>query len=271
MLMTMLKHEWKATWKMLALLNIATLALALIGRIILIFESSIPEFIAAIYLVVFFFMIIASSCATFIILVLRYYRNLYTDEGYLTNTLPVSAATRLNAKIINHMAWFFLNILCIIAAFAIFVSAEVPMSDMWTGITNVASMLPQFFAVNAALFWILMLVTMIISSLMTILMFYFSISVGCCFNTHKVLASVVSYLITYVVLQIVSSIIMVVIGLNYGEVLQADVPLNVAGTTPQLLPFFHTTMIVAIVICVVVNIIFYLVSHYLLAKKLNLN
>lgn len=47
----------------------------------------------------------ACCVASNIVLVVRYYRNLYGDEGYLMNTMPVTPAQNIWAKLISAFLW----------------------------------------------------------------------------------------------------------------------------------------------------------------------
>ena len=54
------------------------------------------------------FGIILLTCAAFttaIIIAVRFYKNTYSDEGYLTHTLPVKRGTLLLAKVIAGTIW----------------------------------------------------------------------------------------------------------------------------------------------------------------------
>ena len=53
---------------------------------------------------------------TLILILIRYYKNFFTDEGYLTFTLPVSRTKLLNSKIIMAFFWMAMTaIVCFIA------------------------------------------------------------------------------------------------------------------------------------------------------------
>ena len=53
-----------------------------------------------------------------ILIMYRYYTNLFTDEGYLTFTLPAKTSSILTAKVINAIIWstytFVILFLCIL-------------------------------------------------------------------------------------------------------------------------------------------------------------
>ena len=52
------------------------------------------------------FGVVAYCVLGIIMIMVRYYTNLFTDEGYLTFTLPVKKSTILNAKLLSGVAWF---------------------------------------------------------------------------------------------------------------------------------------------------------------------
>lgn len=282
MLKKMLKHEWKATWKLLALLNIVTIALALFGRTAMIFEDRIPPMVVALYMIFFIIVLIASGCISFVLLVVRYYRNLYTDEGYLTNTLPVSSACRLNAKLLNFLAWTLLNVVSILISVLILASTSQPITVLISDIGSVLVSLPREMGVNAVAMWLVVFGLMILGTLSSILMFYFSISVGCCFNTHKVVASVVTFFITYTVLQVISLIMVMGFGMamfssrtivtqstTSGVAVTVTSP---AGSVPQnFLASEGTFLVITMLFLLVLCVAFYFSCKYLLEKKLNLN
>ena len=67
----------------------------------------------------FIIMLAIAGIGTEILVYWRFYKNLYTDEGYLTFTLPVSRKQILRSKTINAMIW--LTLLGVIAAVGIFI------------------------------------------------------------------------------------------------------------------------------------------------------
>ena len=50
--------------------------------------------------------IIAYAVIGMIMILVRYYSNFFTDEGYLTFTLPVKTSTLLHSKILSGISWF---------------------------------------------------------------------------------------------------------------------------------------------------------------------
>ena len=70
------------------------------------------------YLFAYVLIVIAASVMTQVLMIQRYYKNLFTDEGYLTNVLPVSATNHILSKMLVFGAWSILNALSVLASFA---------------------------------------------------------------------------------------------------------------------------------------------------------
>lgn len=55
------------------------------------------------------FTLFAATLTTFIIIMYRFYRNLFTDEGYLTLTLPATANQQILSKILSAAFWLIID------------------------------------------------------------------------------------------------------------------------------------------------------------------
>ena len=120
MLKKCLKHEWKACWKNMALLNGAAIFMGALGGFGFLFSqlSELPDLLIVLYLFAYVLIVIAASVMTQVLMIQRYYKNLFTDEGYLTNVLPVSATDHILSKMLVFGAWSILNALSVLASFA---------------------------------------------------------------------------------------------------------------------------------------------------------
>ena len=119
MLKKCLKHEWKACWKNMALLNGAAIFMGALGGFGFLFSqiSELPDLLIVLYLFAYVLIVIAASVMTQVLMIQRYYKNLFTDEGYLTNVLPVSATDHILSKMLVFGAWSILNALSVLASF----------------------------------------------------------------------------------------------------------------------------------------------------------
>lgn len=106
MLRKLLKYDFGAVIKLWCIGALAVLALSVGGGLCIRVLSSDRPFHGIINLVaglgVFLSVlsIVAFTILTIVLLAMRYYKNLFTDEGYLTFTLPVRLHTVINSKLI---------------------------------------------------------------------------------------------------------------------------------------------------------------------------
>lgn len=79
MLKKCLKHEWKACWKNMALLNGAAIFMGALGGFGFLFSqlSELPDLLIVLYLFAYVLIVIAASVMTQVLMIQRYYKNLF--------------------------------------------------------------------------------------------------------------------------------------------------------------------------------------------------
>lgn len=123
MLRKLLKYDMAAVWKSALAISIASLISAVTGGVALVLteltndlETPLGKMLHTVsgIVVVLSFMTMIFACAAIGIIVLeRFYKNLFTDEGYLTFTLPVTRGQIIGAKTINSMLWLIYDFLLV--------------------------------------------------------------------------------------------------------------------------------------------------------------
>lgn len=105
MLGKVFKHEMKSTSRLFLPLMIGFIAITLLCKFT--FETSysailgnnrLMETITVIFFVLYFIYIIALFVMTSVFIVMHFYKTMVSDQGYLTNTLPVKMSTLINAS-----------------------------------------------------------------------------------------------------------------------------------------------------------------------------
>ncbi len=81
-------------------------------------------------IIAFIFTLVAFITVTAILVYLRFYKNFYTDEGYLTFTLPVKRTTLFASKVANAFIWQIATFIVIVGALAIMV-VQIPAKGMY--------------------------------------------------------------------------------------------------------------------------------------------
>ena len=199
MLTKLIFHEWKDTFKVPALLLTITVLLSAVS---LVYFSVADQATADIDLnvrnfVLYIACILILSGLSMILTIyfaIRFYKNLYTDEGYLMHTLPVKPWMLIVSKLTIGTIWFYLIDLFLVGAITLIAlptMAYFSPEDMLELRTMFQSY-HTIFTVPSILF--LAIPVMIISSVFSLLTIYASISLGQLFSSHKVLASILCYL-----------------------------------------------------------------------------
>ena len=115
MLGKLMKYEWKNTWKVGCLMLLGMFLITVIGCVVLrmpgvtaIFDGNasvamswlgISSFVAT--LILYVIMLMAATWGIMIFLGIRFYRSMYSDEGYLSHTLPVTANQLFLSKVLE--------------------------------------------------------------------------------------------------------------------------------------------------------------------------
>ena len=122
----LLKYDLKAVFRLWWIIAIASVCLSILGGLSLRYAIGLLEGedapLVAILLLLFgivsIVLVAAGSLGTTFLTHARFYKNLFTDEGYLTFTLPLKRSSILFAKTLNSTIWqlshFLLLIICAI-------------------------------------------------------------------------------------------------------------------------------------------------------------
>jgi hypothetical protein len=260
MLNKLIKHEFKATARLLLPLYLVLLVLTIVDRIALSVELNgtlgiIPGFATFAY----FLSILAIVVVTFVIIILRFYKNLMTDEGYLMFTLPVKPQQIIFSKLLVSIVWNIVSILLILVSLlGVFITKD-RFDMLIDGFVQVMDGLrSEFGATYIALFITEFTVLVIFGLINNILIIYLSIAVGQLFNGHKVLGSFAAYIGISTALQILVSAAFFILSIAFNQSFEDP------RTVPQII--FPIT----IAYTLVTNFLFYYGTDLIFRKKLNL-
>jgi hypothetical protein len=86
---------------------------------------------AAFYLFTYAIVFFCSPAVTALLLYWRFYAHFFSDQGYLTFTLPVKRRTLLLSKLTNEMIWYVANFLLMLVAFFLFAWLAMPATEQY--------------------------------------------------------------------------------------------------------------------------------------------
>lgn len=222
MLGKLLKHEYRATARMMAptygililLTAVERAFLAILQSRGLLTFGQAPQQAAAgagdkmlslfgaFTLLIYFAVLAAAAFLTVFFLVQRFYKNLLTDEGYLSFTLPVTPAAQVGAKLISAVSWIILSIALIALSLLTMFYQPGLAGRMFDAICQ--SFMTSMDATRGDCFLVLAIfgVDVLLSILTQMLLFYVSAAVGHLISAqHKLLASFAAYLVIMTALQ----------------------------------------------------------------------
>jgi len=204
----LVKHEFRATARIIPFVYLVTIFLALIHVVTAKLNLGA---VSKISLVLMVLMCFAQVAIAFVLVIWRYYKNLYSPEGYLTHTLPVHPSQHLWSKLLVGFIWTALSYL---------VGAAVFIGVMMTDFVKSGDRLAEVFKVYHAFLaqtgldkyetamWIFVIGMMLLSILLLLTEAYFAITVGNLSKLHSLGLGgpILVYFAEYIVLQIVAAI-----------------------------------------------------------------
>lgn len=225
----------------------------------------------------FLFIISAGAIGTEIMIYWRFYKHLYTDEGYLTFTLPVSRKQVLRSKTVNAIIWECILFAVITVGLLFLLLVVPPMENGGFGINPIVytsifgTALPA--AWEAIGGWIIVFILMLVplsllSILSSISIIQFCITLGSVIvKKFKLLAAIGVY---YVVTSVVSTATSVISW--FASIFLSTGIITFLETASTNVICASVTLILLIVCAIMASFaaVFYFATRNLLERKLNL-
>ncbi len=267
MVKKLFKHECFALGRVLLIVQGILLAVALSTRVLQFFEFD--HFAYDIVLVLAVIVLILANTvnliAPLIMGVVRYYKNLFTAEGYLSFTLPVTPAQHLVVKL-SATLLFQVIAVCVSLVSVVIATAGEVLGEIWLAVQYLLNQLNSVAAGHTALYAIEVIVLCVVVFLSELLLYYGCISIGQLSRKNRVLAAVGVYFAYYVIVQILSTVLTIVLGVIGSNTESVDyVP-----TAQEIIAVIHIVLCGLIVWTLIVSAVYFLISHTIMRKKLNL-
>lgn len=247
----LIKHELYSTMRVAAIPAIIMILLAVLSRIMI--ATTNTEL--AIMIVVFYvFSIMATLCIGYFFGISSFYQSLFTGNGYLTLSLPITPDQLIWSKLISAITVMFASIIvCLLSSciFLVGMSKEV-FDGLLEAFTVIGNLINQYINVEPLLVFEFVLLV-IVSVPMSFLVFYAVMSVGQLFTVKN--RKAISILI-YVGLMFV------------WETLSTTIVADINERMMEVSP--HLAMWVQIVFDAGVTVGCYFLVRYIIKHKVNL-
>lgn len=274
MLKKLLKYDLRAIFKFWWIAAAVTLLMSAVVGVCISVMNSPREFpviinvVAVMTIVISVIGLFALPIVTFILIFSRFYKNFFTDEGYLTFTLPVTKGQLLFSKIITGTLSFFSVGIVIIIDLVVMFWIPFPEEfgqEFLKGLAQVFANLFEELGFYGAVYVLEFLVIGILSIVFAVLFLYNCITLGSIVTKKaKVITSVAIYYFS-------NGLFTTVLQIFFSFGLQ-----NIVDKMEEI--SYHSAMLLGVLILFVIILfmailcmILYTVQYWMLDRKLNLS
>ena len=203
-----------------------------------------------IYLVICMIYLVACYLMTSVFVVYDFYKTMAGRHGYLTHTLPVKTSTLVWSKTLIAVMWQVVVNVIISLSFLLIFTGHFSMED----VRGVFRFFVRSLDINLTTHTIYTVINMIMESFHRPLLFFACIAIGQQWKEHRIIGAILAYMGISIASQIINTIAIVATG--FGQLLD-DYPVN-------------GYLIYTFIFGLVTTVGFFLITDYLLSKKLNL-
>lgn len=259
MFLKLFKYDFKSVITKIVFYYIILIAVAIFAKIIdTILANTQFASLSTLPSLLYNFIMLSGVMVALVLCMIRYYKNMLSDQGYLTHTLPVKRSQILLSKLLVTLVIEAITIAVMILSLLIYSIDAFPeilksigqlLRDMTLSVNNM----------QVAGIVILILLILVISQVFNVAQISLCLTLGATHNRNKLLMAFVYYIAIYAVLQV----LYVVIGI-VGIIIFTNVFIEFTiGLIYLILSLIGVGQIILIVISYIVNLL-------VLNKKLNL-
>lgn len=203
MLGKLLRNEFKVTYKTMLVIYIMAIVSTALGCILFGTKppsnpnesvQNIMNVLSITFVLSYCIVVTLLVLVTYILMCERFYKSMYSDQGYLTHTLPVTPLANLNVRLITSLVWLLLSGIILILSILSLVGASDP-----DGFLNILSSLSYRELDSAAMYafgWhfpvvlLIFLLVIIAACLNALLLVFAALSLGQLASLHKIRAAI---------------------------------------------------------------------------------
>lgn len=207
MISKLFKYDFRAIGTRLFPLYIAAIVVAIFNRFTFVEKimynqayldiySDVPNIVQTLLSLAYgvgWLIIFAIFIVTFFVLVGHYSKSIFGDEGYLTNTLPITPEKIIFSKLLTYVVWNFIGFVVAVIAITITHFNTDFIREFIVGFKEFWAEILPYMTVTRWLIFALFVVTMIISQVTGVFTIFLSTAMGHQFK-HKLAMGVCSYL-----------------------------------------------------------------------------
>ncbi len=221
----LIKHEWLASRRLVPLIWLGAVAMAVVNGLAGYLDIGWLGNLSLIFLIL---LAIGQVLVTYVVVISRYYKSLYSAEGYLTHALPVPARALVTSKVLVSFGWLLASYLVAALLFGVVVShlarqQATTVRQLWQELLALTGLTPDQVRSLLLLFMGFLLYTL----LYQLSQFFFSITLGSLSRFHKLglAGPILAYLAVNLGLQVLVLIGMLLLPIGLTVQFEAGQPL----------------------------------------------
>ena len=268
MVKKLFKHEFLALSRLLVPVYVIFIAASILGRVLQLFESGsiVYTIISAFSVFIYVGSLIAVLVLTGIFCIVRYYKNMFSAEGYLTFTLPVTPTQHIMVKLVTALVCQIVTILAVMFSVSIITMGDV-YNEIVKATVYLLNLINDEWAVHIWFYAIEVILLLIVSCGVSILLYYTCITIGQTFKKNRIMGAVGVYFLYYVATQTFGSVISVIastlIGEDFAEKIGMFFEAHIKGC-------LHGVFCGSIVFNLLLGLAFFFIIKSIIKNKLNL-
>lgn len=267
MVKKLIKYNFASYLRLLLPVQLILLGIAALNRLIQLFEvsdSTVYDIIFGSSVFLYVVSIIVCLVLTTIVAIVRFYQGMYTNEGYLSHTLPVTPSQHILSKLLVSLIFHIGSLAAVFLSFCIATLGEFNIELFKAG----GYLLGRFYShyhANTVLYILEFLLLLLIGTMSELLMLYFCISVGQLAKKRKVLLAFGVFFGLYFIGQIFGTVLLIIFTTNPW--LMDDLA---RWAVHHMTAFYHVLLCGGILWFAVLGTIFFLITRRIMSNRLNL-
>lgn len=267
MVKKLIKYDFQSYFRLLLPVQLILIGIAAMNRLIQLFENPDSTVYSTFFissLVLYGIAIVVLLLMTVIVSIIRFYQGMYTNEGYLNHTLPVTPSQHITAKLLTSVLFYLGSLLAVFVSFVVITLGDVNI-ELFKAF---GYLVKQYFielGFQGAVYILEAVLALIALRITTFLLYYFCISVGQLVSKKKILLAFGVYFGIYVLSQIIGTVAILLVTLSPDWLVDL---MDWLTEYPQIA--VHIYLCGALIGEALLGTVYFLLTKFIMSKKLNL-
>lgn len=268
----LIKYEFKSIGRLMGILWIAlpvcALFLGLTGKVSYNIDNPFfNDLLSLVTLILYISVFVATIAVTTVVIIMRFYKGLMKQEGYLMHTLPVKTWQLITAKGIVST--------CVVLISGIISILSILLLNSLDGLKSLVDVIHSLFMTfqeypNSILLFIVLIIFILSGIVSGIYHIYVSLAIGHLAKKHHILYSLLSYIGISIICSVISTKLFALLTPWLTKLSTYTVQPSLGILFGNVSKILSTTGLISILLAFVEILIFHFVSEYILRKHLNL-